>query len=120
MSYDWLNVVMDGRLFKFDLYRQELDWPECPGVYMFVTETATAPVVHYVGKCDEFCSRMPNHDRWEEAQRKGATLVAACEVQSDEDRSALEVTLIQHWKPDLNYQHNTGLQAQWERLKPRV
>ena len=61
--------------------------------------------IYYVGQCDSFESRLPNHERWEEAQRLGATHVLAVVLSLKGSRDSLEQSSIADLQPPLNVHH---------------
>jgi hypothetical protein len=74
---------------------------------MFVKRLANGkwlPV--YIGEGISLQGRIPNHERWAEARRLGASDVMSHTTPSGEKaRLAEERDLIEHWKPSLNVQH---------------
>lgn len=77
------------------------------GNYMFLRQLPNGrylPV--YIGQADNLQQRVPNHDRWDEAVKAGATHVVGHTTPGGERaRLAEERDLIQHWGPVLNTQH---------------
>jgi hypothetical protein len=60
----------------------------------------------YFGQAEDLQARIPNHERWDEAKRAGATHVMAHTTQGGENvRLAEERDLIQRWNPTLNVHH---------------
>lgn len=78
-----------------------------PGNYMFVKETPTSWVPIYIGICDSFKVRLPNHERLAEAVRAGATHVLTRVNIVSQARQYEERDLIARWNPRLNTQHRT-------------
>lgn len=77
---------------------------------MFVRQPdlgSTVWPVLYVGQTTSFLGRLPFHERWEEAVRRGAAGVAICPVLNAMHRAELEAELIAFCHPPLN-----------DRLKP--
>ena len=97
-------------LFDFQAFNMDGQWNGTAGVYMFVRPSHNGNLdVLYVGLCESFANRMPNHDRWDEAVRLGANSVHAVVVPDKATREALEKHLIQQFQPQLNTQHLGGL-----------
>ncbi len=74
------------------------------GVYIFA---GTSPdgrwwQAKYVGQTRSFAERLPNHERWEEAEQLGATHIHALVVSNKLERQTLEYLLIQNYSPALN------------------
>ena len=102
-----------------------IDWTGNSGTYRywFVTDTSTLVAEGgnyafvkrlpngnflplYFGQADNLRARMPNHERWDEAKRMGATHVMAHTTPAGETaRLSEERDLIQRWDPPLNVQH---------------
>jgi hypothetical protein len=60
----------------------------------------------YFGESENLQTRLPSHDRWDEAKRLGATHVWAHSTPAGASaRAAEEQDLIQYWNPPLNVQH---------------
>jgi excinuclease UvrABC nuclease subunit len=81
------------------------------GNYMFVKALANGnylPV--YIGQADNLRTRLPNHERMQDAIKAGATLVYAHTNSAAESaRLNEEQDLIQRWNPVLNTQHKKAL-----------
>jgi hypothetical protein len=56
----------------------------------------------YVGKTENFRTRIPSHKRWDEARRLGATHVHALVVPLETHRARLKAALIDLLKPPMN------------------
>ncbi len=80
------------------------------GNYMFVKQLPNGNFVPlYFGVADDLQARIPNHERWLEAARLGATYVMAHSTPAGEQsRLAEERDLIQYWNPPLNTQHRVA------------
>jgi hypothetical protein len=63
--------------YSFGIYpKRDTLWKDNSGVYMFVSLNQNQHWdVWYVGQCDSFANRIPSHERWQDAQRHGATHV---------------------------------------------
>ena len=82
------------------------DWNEVAGLYIFAAldSAAEAWIPLWIGQALSFAERLPNHEKWPEAEMLGATHVHA-RVEPDESRRlALEKELIQYYQPHLNVQ----------------
>jgi len=82
-------------------------WNDIPGNYAFAYQAQNNmwPIL-YVGQCDSFQKRIPNHERWAEAAKAGATHVLAHSNTNGElARQAEEQDVIGHHQPPLNTQH---------------
>ena len=58
----------------------------------------------YVGKTQDFSSRISTHESWQEAVRLGATDVHAMEEQREQVHDVIEKELISWFRPRLNVQ----------------
>jgi len=61
-------------------------------------------VAVYVGQTDNFRTRIPQHERWSQAVRLGASHVHALVVPREDDRLRVERELIGAFQPALNVQ----------------
>jgi hypothetical protein len=78
------------------------------GNYAFVKKLANGNFVPiYFGVADSLKNRMPNHERFDDAIRAGATHVMAHTTLSAVSRDLEEVDLIRQWNPILNEHHRT-------------
>ena len=93
----------------FEVYPppSEVDWSDEPGLYLFVQAGTRGglDVVLYVGETDSLRTRLPTHERWQEARSLGATQVHVRVIQNDLERYFLEANLIEAFQPPLNVQH---------------
>lgn len=80
-----------------------------PGNYVFARKLPNGNFVPlYFGQAESLQSRIPCHDRWDDAVRAGATHVLAHTTQGGLDQRCLEERdLIQKWQPPLNVQHRS-------------
>lgn len=92
--------------YDFTIYDPSTTWNDVAGVYIFA---GVAPNknwnAYYVGICDSFKTRLPNHERWDEAVQLGATHIHAMPVPLQADRERIEKELIAWAQPPLNTQH---------------
>ena len=97
------SVTWSGHTFT--VCDMTANWNDVPGIYIFtaVSNGKWCPV--YIGQTDSFATRLPNHDRWDHAQRSGATHVHAMVVNIAADRDAIEQGLIRVFQPPLNNHH---------------
>lgn len=95
-----------GKTYTLTPYQKATTtWNDVAGVYIFAIKDAKGNFTAlYVGQCDSFKNRIPNHERWAEAARKGATIVLAVPVSRQADRDSLESDLIAQLQPPLNTQ----------------
>lgn len=96
----------NNKSLVFNVYDpQTTTWSEASGLYIFAYQNdASQWYPLYVGQTDNFSSRIPNHERWDEAARHGATHVHALVVPQAANRDTLERRLIVHLQPLLNDQ----------------
>ena len=116
-----------GRSLAFNVLDLEKPVPDMPGNYIFFRGGAASlqnalvtamiePI--YIGTSESLFERLSNHDRWEEAQRKGATHIAANLVPDERARKAQEEDLIRRYNPPLN-EHYTQRSGLYNALVPR-
>ena len=79
-------------------------WKTVGGLYIFARVAGDRWDPLYVGKTENFCTRIPSHERWDEARRLGATRVHALVVPLEANRVRLEAALIGLLKPPMNEQ----------------
>ena len=79
------------------------------GNYAFVKQLPNGNFIPlYFGVAESLRDRLPNHERWNEAARLGATHVMAHTTPAGETaRLAEERDLIQQWNPPLNTHHRS-------------
>lgn len=91
---------------KFDVHRHDqVAWNDIPGIYVFAVPNGLsgwAPL--YIGQASSFKDRLSNHERWDEAARRGAAHIHAKVVRSAADRDRVERDLIQMHQPPMNTQ----------------
>ena len=93
--------------YQFTVYTMDgTTWNDVGGVYIFAGLTQGGRWnAYYIGICESFSDRCPNHERWAEAVRLGATHVHALVVPLEADRQSIERELIRAWAPPLNIQN---------------
>ena len=77
------------------------------GNYMFVKPTNEGWIPVYVGIAENLRDGIPNHEKWKEAVKLGATNVMAHTQNDSSKRKNEEKDLIEYWNPPLNSQHRT-------------
>lgn len=87
---------------EFQVEPHGAPWADVGGIYAFCKQTLQGYEALYVGRTNSFKNRLPNHERWEEARRRGATHVLAVVSHSEADRVKIEGILIIEWRPPLN------------------
>ena len=99
-------------------------WNGIGGVYMFVGPGPNnTNTVYYIGMCDSFKTRLPCHERWDEAAKAGATHVHAAGIADVKKREEVERYLIGHINPPLNTHHTLAeglLAAQFNLRRPLI
>jgi len=86
-------------------------WNDVPGIYIFSAPKLDKWHPFYVGQASSFLDRLNRHERWDEAQRLGASHIHAIVVHDQERRDTIERNLIAWLQPALNTQHK-GASAQ--------
>jgi hypothetical protein len=90
----------------FDVLNYNANWSNHAGIYIFCGVTSENYWrAYYIGQAVSFANRIPNHERWAEAVRAGATHVHAMVVQQAASRDAIEQELIRLCRPQLNTHH---------------
>ena len=96
-------------LDNFD-FEDNLDLKEKMGIYVFTTRSKDkdgkySHDVHYVGKTTDYSKRFYHHHKAEELKKVRPNCLAIYSGKEDE-MDALEIELIERWKPELNDTHN--------------
>lgn len=94
-----------GYRLEFEAFPQTGAWRHVAGIYCFAYNAAGTWRALYVGQTNSFQNRIPSHERWAEARRRGATHVLATVVLKQSDRDILERALIAELDPPLNVQY---------------
>lgn len=94
----------NGETLTFNIYDQSANWNNVAGLYIFSYSDGQHWYALYVGQANDFSSRIPSHERWDEAVRKGANHVHALSVSQAANRDKWEKMLIQHLQPPMNQQ----------------
>ena len=95
----------NGQVLQFDVYDRNEGWNDVPGLYIFSYAKVSSWYALYVGQAESFSTRLPNHERLNEAVRNGATHIHALVVRQQSMRDQWERMLIQNLQPPLNVQH---------------
>jgi hypothetical protein len=90
---------------EFHVLLKESAWSDAGGIYIFTGSVDAIWQPYYIGKAESFKTRMPTHERWDEAVALGATHVHAMVVPLAADRDAKEKFLIGAFQPPLNDHH---------------
>ena len=95
----------NGQYLTFNVHSENKDWNKVSGLYIFAYLAANGKwTALYVGQTDDFSSRLPSHERLNEAVRLGATHIHARVVELQSDRDYYEAILIQCLQPEMNEQ----------------
>lgn len=94
----------NGQTLEFTICDSNTGWNKVAGLYIFAYLDGQYWRALYVGKADDFSSRLPSHERLDEAVRKGATHIHAVVVPQAANRDNWERMLIQHLQPPMNQQ----------------
>ena len=106
------NITIDDR-GPFNLYKlndfdfsENIELKEDMGVYIFTTRSKKIDgkighIIHYVGKTIDYGSRFNNHHKAQDLKKVHPNCLAIHECEEDE-MDALEIELIERWKPELN------------------
>lgn len=96
----------NGESLTFTIYEpSSVTWNAVAGLYIFARPLPNNRWdALYIGKTEDFSSRLPNHEVWESALRHGATHIHALVVPLAANRQTWERMLIQHLQPILNVQ----------------
>ncbi|HUI92691.1 MAG TPA: hypothetical protein VLX68_10625 [Chitinivibrionales bacterium] len=90
---------------SFSIYGLNTEWNNVAGLYIFAYKTsANIWYALYIGQTNDFSVRLPNHERLNEAIRRGATHIHARVVSLQKDRDYYEEEMIQYLQPPMNDQ----------------
>lgn len=96
--------------YEFEIYDpDDTNWNKVAGLYIFSgleKDSRGNPqwLAYYIGETEDFSKRIPNHDKWQEAQLLGATHVHARVETQPAIRQIRERRLIRDYQPPLNVQ----------------
>lgn len=91
--------------YDFEVCPQSGLWRSAAGLYIFTGISNGYWRALYIGQTDDFSTRIPDHERWGEAVRLGATHVHARIEANALQRLAIERQLIRTYQPTLNDHH---------------
>jgi hypothetical protein len=94
----------DGTTLEFTIYDPNTQWNKVAGLYIFAYKENNNWSALYVGQTDDFSVRLPSHEKWDSAVRKGATHIHAVSVSLAANRDKWEEMLIGHLRPPMNDQ----------------
>ncbi|MEI9866680.1 MAG: GIY-YIG nuclease family protein [Limisphaerales bacterium] len=100
-----MNEVVWLDSYRFSVHSQMADWSHNGGIYIFCgVNPQNQWVPLYIGQADSFRNRIPQHEQWNPAVRRGATHVHAMAL-PELQRDWVEQRLIQAYQPHLNVHH---------------
>ena len=91
-----------GKLHRFAALRPEADFPAAPAVYAFAKPAGRGWTPVFLSRTGNLAQRMAWHERWEEAQRLGATHVLIHHHDKRDAREAVEADLLAVLRPVMN------------------
>jgi hypothetical protein len=94
--------IGNNQTLDFIVYDTNTLWNEFAGLYIFAYLSGEYWHALYVGQTTDFSSRLPSHERWDEAVQKGATHIHALLVPQAANRDKVEKMLIQNLQPPMN------------------
>jgi hypothetical protein len=94
--------IGNGRALEFHIHGFNASWKKVAGLYIFAYRHGDYWHPVYIGRTDDFSSRLPCHERLAEAVQNGATHIHARVVSLATAREAWEQQLIAYLKPLLN------------------
>jgi hypothetical protein len=98
--------IGNGQSLQFEVFKiGSVTWNKVAGLYIFTYSDGKYWQPLYIGQTNDFSTRLPSHERLEEAARKGATHIHAAVVQQQANRDAWEKSMIAAHQPPLNEQH---------------
>jgi excinuclease UvrABC nuclease subunit len=100
----------DLRTLSFGVYQHDGQWNDLSGLYMFCRQELNGSYTPlYIGQAVSLKDRLPLHEQWNPAVRKGAQVVLAKVVAHQSDRDYFERCLIQQFQPELNVHHKDSI-----------
>jgi hypothetical protein len=95
--------------WKLDTPRVASSIMSVAGNYVFLKQLPDGKYLPvYIGQADDLSKRLPNHERFDDAVKAGASLVVTHSTPAGElPRLAEERDLIAKWNPPLNVHHRT-------------
>ncbi|THD71239.1 MAG: hypothetical protein E7813_06040 [Bradyrhizobium sp.] len=108
-TIDWTGK--SGATYRYWFSDIRAPFKDEGGNYMFVREVSRgqwSPI--YIGQADSLKARVPQHDRWADAVRAGAThAMSHTNPAGEQERLDEERDLIAYWNPPLNTHHRTDV-----------
>ena len=100
----YLHLYLADAVYEFRRCHRGLPWNAVPGLYAFVK--CPGYKLLYIGETASFASRLPGHEVWPVACKRGATEVYAMPFNgTDSERRILERALIGAYTPPCNTHH---------------
>jgi excinuclease UvrABC nuclease subunit len=94
---------------ELHILAKDANWSKSAGIYIFAGVNSNRNwVALYIGQASSFADRVPNHERWDDAVKRGATHVHACIVPTQAERDRLEESLVRAFQPPLNVHYVSG------------
>lgn len=95
--------LSNGSTLAFSVYDRNEGWNRVAGLYLFAWRDSDGRwYALYVGQTEDFSSRLPSHERLNEAVQRGATHIHALVVPNQDDRDSWEAMLIKQLQPPMN------------------
>ncbi len=92
-----------GSTYQYTVYGINSSWNKRPGNYIFAKVDGQVWRAVYVGQCDDFSNRLPNHEKRACAKKNGATHIHAhVNDNGEEVRKAEEADLVPALQPPCN------------------
>lgn len=105
---DLVCIGVSGIKYGYFTTPANPQWKKAPGNYVFTKQTAAGWLILYAGQCDDFSTRMSNHDRIADAVSLGGTHIFSHVGNPKETiRKMEERDIIQAYNPPMNVQHRT-------------
>ncbi len=104
MNYTTTTQQVNWGGYNFEVCAKNNLWRASAGLYIFSGVSNGAWHAFYIGQTENFNERIPAHERWDEAVRRGATHVHARIEINALQRLAIERDLVRRFQPVLNDQ----------------
>jgi excinuclease UvrABC nuclease subunit len=98
----------NGQVLPFEVFGRNEGWNDVPGLYIFSYAAKGGWYALYSGQAESFRTRLPKHERLNEAVRNGATHIHAMVVGQQTMRDQWERMLIKNLQPPLNVQYRSS------------
>jgi hypothetical protein len=102
MSYNTTTQQVNWGRYPFEVCNKNGLWRRAAGLYIFAGVSDGRWRALYIGQTENFSDRIPDHERWDEAVRLGATHVHARLEANALHRATIERELIGAFRPPLN------------------